>query len=106
MAKRNAPTSENTRFANARKISGIAIRAFEDAGEVLECEVVKFRPGKFGDLCEAIDLSTGEIVRFPVHTALVGLLEEGKAYRLEYRGEEKSAKSGRTFKAFDVYEAE
>ena len=63
------------------------------------------REGKFGPL-GMLDTADGR-VNFPLHTALASRLagvSEGTEIRMVYRGNEVS-KSGRTFKAFDVFVA-
>ena len=63
------------------------------------------REGKFGPL-GMLDTAEGR-VNFPLHTALLSRLagvSEGTEIRMVYRGNEVS-KSGRTFKAFDVFVA-
>lgn len=60
--------------------------------------------GKFGPN-GSIDVHGKEII-FPIHTALVQLLEdikEGKIIKIVYLGKQLNKNTGREYKGFDVY---
>lgn len=81
---------------------------WETVGQTLEGIWQGTKPGKFGDLGMIDAGGGGEAKVFPLHTALALLCEGlkiGTEVRIEYLGEELNARTGREFKAFNVYEA-
>jgi hypothetical protein len=62
------------------------------------------REGKFGQL-GTISTASGNVT-FPLHTALEMLLDgmpDGTLVRIVFTGKQMNARSGREFKAFDVF---
>ena len=77
-----------------------------EPGQELEGKWRGGRDGKFGPL-GTIETTDGLVV-FPVHTALVFLVEGlalGQEIKIVYTGKEMNAKSGREFKAFEMFVA-
>jgi hypothetical protein len=65
------------------------------------------RDGKFGPL-GTVEQPDGTHVTFPLHTALVMMMEaiaDGTEVKIVYTGKQISPKSGREFKAFDLFVA-
>lgn len=90
------------------------IFAFENPGDTLDVSITNYRPDvitKLGavDIVDGIDLDTGKEVAFFVSAGLKAYRWGemiGDAVRVEFTGEVQNPRSGRTFKAFDVYQLE
>lgn len=87
---------------------------FDNPGDTLDLSITNYRAGvvtKLGevDIVDGINLDTGTPVSFFVTAGLKAYpwgQMIGDAARVEYTGQEQNPRSGRTFKAFDVYELE
>src|SRR3990172_491387 len=80
---------------------------WETPGQTVEGLWKGQRDGKFGAL-GIMETKEGPVV-FPIHTALVYLVErlvDGDEVRIVYNGKVVNPKSGREYKAFDLFVAE